>query len=151
MQPMQTLIQNNQLIHSGSPVNQEQELSNSITSNKVRENYLSVVDHLFLKLAAIYGNAWKNLYKSSDFLQFSKQEWLESLVVFEVPHIYAAIALCRESYRFPPSIPEFVECCRRIKKRASPFYKREPNKKATPSIAESNLAQIKAILNIKKS
>ncbi len=110
---------------------------------------MSLVDHVFLKLTAIYGNAWRNLFKSPEFLTFSKQEWVEALVAFDEPTIYAAVNVCRATHRFPPSIPEFIECCMHLKKKGSGYFMREQTQPCTPSVAFENLAKIRAILNMK--
>jgi hypothetical protein len=72
------------------------------------DEYVSLVDHIFLKMAAIYGNTWRNGFKNPEFLIFSKKEWVEALVEFDEPTIYEAVNFCRSSHRFPPTIPEFI-------------------------------------------
>ena len=101
-------------------------------------------------MAAIYGHGWRNAYKSDEFLQFSKHEWANALQGFEEQTIQKAILVCRENYRFAPSMPEFIECCKNVRKRSSAYYQKEPIEPATPDIAEANLQQMRTILNIKQ-
>jgi len=102
---------------------------------------------LFLKLAAVYGNAWRNLYKNPDFLAFAKKEWLQALAGFEEKMLYQALSNCLENHKFPPNIAEFLNCCKHMSKK-SVFFIPEDVKKASPEIAETQLQKLKDILNM---
>ena len=74
-----------------------------------------MIDRLFLRLAALYGNPWRNLYKNNDFLRFAKAEWHEALAGYDEALIIQALNRCREHHKFPPTVPEFIECCKALK------------------------------------
>ena len=153
MNHIQKLVQRNHLsIISGNPVNQEPNPHPATTSSVAEHDAegIAIIDRVFLRLAAIYGNAWRNAYKNNEFLQFTKREWLDGLAGYEEQLLYRAVAVSRENNKFPPSLPEFIECCKYIRNRDSFCYKREAVKPATAKVAEANLAKLKEILNMKR-
>ena len=105
-----------------------------------------IIELLFLKLSAIYGITWRNLYKSSDFLAFAKDEWLDALGDFTEAEIHKAINICAEHNKYPPTLPEFVSCCKHIR-RNNTFNKPEPYAGCAPEIAHAHLAKMKQILS----
>lgn len=109
---------------------------------------MEIIDRLFLKFAALYGNTWRNTYKNPDFLAFTKNQWREALVGYEEKVLTQALNICREHHKFPPSVPEFIESCKVIS-RKNVFYVPENITKARPEVAALNLSKIRAILNIK--
>lgn len=108
-----------------------------------------VIARLFLKLSAIYGNGWRNLYRTNEFIAFSQKQWLEALDGFDEPLLDQALNICREYYKFVPNIPEFVECCRRLKKKNNFFTAPTERQERSPEVAAVYMNQIKTILNIK--
>ena len=53
---------------------------------------IAIIDRVFLRLAAIYGNAWRKAYTNNEFLQFTKREWLDGLAGYEEQLLYRAVA-----------------------------------------------------------
>ena len=152
MIPIKDIVQrNHQSMTSGNPVKQEPNHRPVTTSFKAEhtDESLAIIDRLFLRLAAIYGNTWRNVFKSHEFLQFTKQEWLDGLAGYDERILYQAITICRENHKFPPTLPELLECCKYIKKKDVFSQKHEEIKPARTEVAEANLAQMKAILNMK--
>lgn len=107
-----------------------------------------IIDRLFLKFAAAYGNTWRSIYKSNEFLIFTKNEWLDALNHYEESILYEALNQCREYYKFPPTLAEFMECCRNIQRKNSEFNRVKELPKCNPSVAEDNLRKIRLILNM---
>ena len=107
------------------------------------------IHKLFLRFAAIYGHVWKGLYKSDEFLAFTKNEWLDALKEFEDSSIDKALLNCRSQWEYPPSLPQFIEACKRIASKDKGFYTISPVQKGDPEIAAMYMKQIKTILNIK--
>jgi len=105
-----------------------------------------VIELMFLKLSAIYGNAWRNLYKNSDFLTFAKEEWFDALSEFSENTIHRAISICAEHNKFPPSLHEFMTHCKSTNREKS-FFQAEPYEKGSPELATNALSRIKTILN----
>ena len=151
MKTIQDIIRHNNLsIVSGNPAKQAPNLRQEITSSNTEkyDESLEVINRVFLRLAAVYGNPWRNMYKGNDFLQFTKLEWLEGLSGYDELTLYQAIGISRDTLKFPPTLPEFIECCKHIKKERSGCYKSEQVKPASPTIAEANLAKMKEILTM---
>ena len=151
MNHIKKLVQRNHLsIVSGSPANQVPNHPPATTSSAEEHDAesIAIIDRVFLRLAAIYGNAWRKAYTNNEFLQFTKREWLDGLAGYEEQLLYRAVAISRENNKFPPSLPEFIECCKYVRNRASFCFKREAVKPANPEIAEMNLMKIKTALNM---
>lgn len=115
--------------------------------NYINEQTKEAINTLFSKFAAIYGNAWRNQFKSNEFLEFAKNQWAEALMDFSEDIINLAIILCRKKQKFPPSLPEFIDYCQQVK-RKTVFYQPEEIEPANPEIAEFNLMKMKAFLNM---
>ena len=153
MKHIQDLVRRNHLsIVSGRPANQAPNHPPATTSSDAdyHDESIAIIDRLFLRLAAIYGNTWRNVYKSNEFLQFTKGEWLDGLAGYEETVLYQAIGISRETLKFPPSLPEFIECCKHIRKKGACCYKGEQVKPATAAIVGANLQKMREILNIKQ-
>ena len=114
-------------------------------SEKLRKR----VDQLFLRFAAIYGHMWKSLYKSDEFLAYTKQEWMDSLEKFDSNILDKALLHCKEKESYPPSLPLFVEICKSCVRRHDNIDKQEAPHKCDPAIARMHLDQLRAMLNMK--
>lgn len=139
-------------IVSGSPVKQEPCLPQETTSFKAEysDENLAIINRIFLKLAAIYGNTWRNIYKSHEFLQFTKQEWLEGLAGYEEKLLYQTIAICRQTLKFPPTLPEFIDCYKYIQSKHSFFFRKEQVEPASIEVVNENLTKMKEMLQMKR-
>src|SRR3990167_10930685 len=73
----------------------------SMESEKLRKR----VDQLFLRFAAIYGHIWRSLYKSDEFLAYTKQEWMSDLDKFNSTVLDHALMHCKQQESYPPSLP----------------------------------------------
>ena len=118
-------------------------ISTDIAKHKQR------IHNLFLRLAAIYGHVWRSLYKSDEFLAFTKNEWLDALKQFDDLSIDNALLNCRSQWEYPPSLPQFIEACKHIACRDKGFYTTPPAQKGDPEIADLYIKKIKTILNMK--
>ena len=107
------------------------------------------IHKLFLRFAAIYGHVWKGLYKSDEFLAFTKNEWLDALKEFDDSSIDKALLNCRSQWEYPPSLPQFMEACKRIASKDKGFYTRSPVQKGDPEVATMYMKKIKTMLNMK--
>ncbi|MGQ3892049.1 Vir protein [Legionella sp. CNM-4043-24] len=106
------------------------------------------MDSLFLRLAAMYGHIWRSLYKSEEFLAFTKNEWAEGLMRFDDAIIEKSLAHCCNHWEYPPTLPQFVECCKAYSvqaKHETPIKKFKP---ASQIVANTHLSKIKSILNM---
>ena len=124
MQSIKQLLNNNLSTSSGKPAREdynEQHLTIKPEQPIHSPDREKVIDRLFLKLSAIYGNSWRNLYRTNEFILFSKKQWLDALDEFDEPLLSQAINVCRQHYKFAPNIPEFIDCCRQLKKKDNFF------------------------------
>lgn len=151
MQKISDIIKHNNLSTiSGSPAKPVQNQQAKVVSSQAKQCHENseIIDRLFLRLAVLYGNTWRNLYKNNEFLMFAKAEWRDALVGYEEKLLYQALNICREHHKFPPTVPEFIECCKELT-RKKVFFKVENHDKANPTVAATHLNKIKAILNMK--
>ena len=148
MQLVKHILQNHNLSTcSGKLANQEQ--SHPPVTESSSDESQQIIHRLFLKLAATYGNTWRNLFKSQDFLQFSKREWLDALSGYEEKVLYQAVVFCRENNPYPPTIPEFIECCKKVNKKSTFFHREQTVGEPDRRVAHQHLNKIKSILNMK--
>ncbi|MGQ3887835.1 Vir protein [Legionella sp. CNM-1927-20] len=106
------------------------------------------IDALFARLGAIYGHIWWSNFKSEKSLQISRKEWSSGLKRFDNLTLKEALLTFRERHPFPPSLPQFIECCKSISNRKIVRKpKEETIKRALIEVAEFN---IKAMLGILK-
>jgi hypothetical protein len=80
------------------------------------EKHNKRIDSVFLRLAAIYGHVWRSLFKSNEFLAFTKNEWQEGLKQFEDEVLNQAIDQYRNQNEMPPSLSQMITYCKQIKK-----------------------------------
>lgn len=97
---------------------------------------------MFLKFAAFYGYVWKNLFKSDEFLAFSKKEWGEGLKSYSDETLAKVILHCRDYLEYPPTLPQMINYCRKEIKRNN-YFKAETIEIAKPQVRESHMVSIK--------
>ena len=106
------------------------------------------IDRLFLRLAAMYGHVWRSLYKSEEFLAFTKNEWLGNLARFEDSILDKALMNCLNTWDYPPTVPQFIEGCKAYSRQGQ-YEKYSTNSKpARPEVARAHLSQLKTLLNM---
>ena len=129
---------NEALISSGNPVNAD------LPKPKLSDHD---IDYLFLRLSAIYGRLWTELYRDAEFLRFAKQEWRQALQVFERETLNRALRRCRESCEVPPTLPKLYQLCRvsqlREPRPVVPIHKSE---RSSPETAKRFLQTLKDIV-----
>lgn len=103
------------------------------------------IKKLFTRFAAIYGHIWKSQFKSDAFMDFAKKEWMDALGAFSDATVTSAIDECREYHDMPPTLPQFIRCCRAIVKRQFVRVEEKPFTRTRAEIAEPNLRKMKII------
>lgn len=107
------------------------------------------MDVLFLRFSVIYGYLWQKTYQNEALLKLAKKEWQISLRSFDNQTIKAALAYCREFSPFPPTLPAFIEQCKTIVKRNTPYTPFViEGKRASIEAAEVHLQKIRHLLNM---
>ena len=71
-----------------------------------------VIDRIFVRMTSNYGHLWSSRFPSTDMLNAAKAEWSLALDEFSLDEIKQGIEQCFELYGKPPSMTEFVRCCR---------------------------------------
>lgn len=105
------------------------------------------IERLFLRLSAIYGYLWWNMYQNEELLRITKIEWSTSLKRFDIQILKEALLSYREKKGYPPTLPEFMDCCNEIKKRLEPcLVARRSMQSADETIAKQNIQAMYALL-----
>ncbi|PJE14679.1 Vir protein [Legionella sp.] len=102
---------------------------------------------MFVRFGAIYGHIWWSIYKNEVLLEVTKKEWSESLQRFDTRTLKTALLRCREEKAYPPTLPQFIECCKDIHTRSEPCSKHESIQPARAEVAERHLKEMFRILN----
>ena len=124
-------------------------LQDQTTSSNSGEtaSYDKRIDTLFIRFSSIYGHLWINNFNDERTIFFAKKEWSDGLKPFNNAIIKEALLQFREKHRFPPSIPEFIACCKEKEARKRPTaLSFEPIKKPSPEVANHHLNMMKAAL-----
>lgn len=119
-----------------------------MSSSLLNLDYDKRIDTLFSRIGGIYGHIWASAYQNERALAFAKKEWSETLQCFDNQVLKEALLKIRVHKPYPPTLPQFFECCKAIKNRKTPCgVKDEPSKPRNMEVAEINL---KAMLTILK-
>lgn len=116
------------------------------SASNVTDNSKKRIDNLFSRFAVFYGNLWRSQFKSEGFLEFSKNEWLEGLRLFNDDTLNQAILACRDFQKMPPSLPQMIGFCRDIKRKTSFYVADTDHQPASPKVVEAHIKQCKAFL-----
>lgn len=151
MQKIGNLVNLNQVKTCSSVMSSQETVKSTHTptlspSNAPQPNRRKCVDLMFSRFAAVYGHVWRSQFKSEEFLDFAKKEWLDTLSVFDSDILLKAIVHCRESLEMPPTLPQMFDLCRKIKKR-NDFFVANPNFKAAKrEIVAFHIKRCRALL-----
>ena len=105
------------------------------------------IERLFLRLSAIYGYLWWSMYQNKELLRITKIEWSTSLKRFDNQILKEVLLSYREKNGYPPTLPEFMDCCNAIQKRFDPcLVAQKPTQRADEAIAKQNIQAMYAIL-----
>jgi hypothetical protein len=74
------------------------------------------IDTLFARFNAIYGYLWLSAYNNAKVLDIARQEWSDSLKIFDNQVLKLALEKTKKTQQYPPSLPLFYETCMAIKK-----------------------------------
>lgn len=104
------------------------------------------MDLVFSRFAAFYGHVWRSQFKSEGFLEFAKKEWLEGLSQFSDEVLNKAVINCRDFCEMPPTLPQIIIECRKIRKRCVFFVANRDSVPAKSEVVTLYLNQCKNIL-----
>lgn len=107
------------------------------------------IEHLFLRFGAIYGHIWFSMYKNENLLKITKEEWVDALQRFDVSILQDALLKCRDNNPYPPTLPQFIECCNALNNRLKFHAVRDNREVSRPTdiaVVEAHIANIRKIL-----
>lgn len=105
------------------------------------------IERLFLRLSAIYGYIWWNMYRNEELLEITKLEWSTALKRFDNQILKEALLSYRTKKGYPPTLPEFMDCCCAIQKRVDPCVSELKSvQRGNEEIAKKHLKNIFALL-----
>ncbi|WP_051228298.1 replication protein P [Oceanospirillum beijerinckii] len=70
------------------------------------------IDQVFVKMQAAYGGLWASRLPAPEMTEAGKSEWAKALSVFTRDQILRGFERCFERHSMPPTLPEFMECCK---------------------------------------
>ncbi len=78
------------------------------------ENGVSLMDHLYARLDAMYPLRWRSAHPTEMSLSCWRHTWAEAFEEERIlPHqVKSGITECRKMYDWPPSLTEFLKACR---------------------------------------
>jgi hypothetical protein len=89
-----------------------------------RSNSESAMDRLYNRFDGMYPGLWSAKFSSADQIENWRQAWAEAFyedgITFD--DILTGIRACRKSHQFPPTLPEFIQCCRPLIDYDKAFY-----------------------------
>lgn len=101
------------------------------------------VDRLFLRLHAMYGKAWLDMWADAP-IAVVKGQWSESLARFNAETIRLALAeIERDGKPFPPTLPEMVAMCEQFRPKSPPMLAIADGRRSRPV---GGFESLKAIL-----
>ncbi|MBA2656849.1 MAG: Vir protein [Tatlockia sp.] len=107
------------------------------------------INKIFLKFSIFYGHIWRSQFKNDYYSEFAREEWSQALQKFDKKIIDEAIDECLKNREMPPTLSQFIEFCKELKKRKHCFFKREDYPLGDPKVAQAQLQIMKKILNMK--
>ncbi|HAT1762274.1 TPA: Vir protein [Legionella pneumophila] len=114
------------------------------------EDYDKRMDTLFSRFAAMYGHVWISSYPTADSLKFAKWEWSDALRRFDNQALKQALIHIREHNKFPPTLPEFIACCKdKVARRQLTAVDKKEIQLTCPKIAQEHLKAMLADLTRK--
>lgn len=106
---------------------------------------------MFVRFGSIWGSAWTSQFANGSILEAVKREWELALARFTDDQVLTGINKAIRGYKkFPPKLPEFVDCCE-----PEPLYyqpiKMLPPPKPDTALAERTLAECRKILSRRRA
>ena len=104
---------------------------------------------MFLKFSIFYGHIWRSQFKNEHFFNLARNGWQEALEGVDAPVLDEAIEECLKQRDMPPTLSQFMDCCKQLSNKNAGFYIPAVVEKANPTIAEANLRKMKLMLNMR--
>jgi hypothetical protein len=145
MQPIDIILQSKLPTLAQGKV---QPMSTARPSSKSSGECTDLVNKVFLKFSIFYGHIWRSQFKNEHFFNLARQGWQEALSEFDEALIDTAIDESLKLREMPPTLAQFIDCCKQLNHKHTGFYSPEPVVKANPTVAKANLRKMKLMLNM---
>lgn len=146
MQHINTIVQLNlPTLTQGTP----QPTSTAKPSSKSSGKCTDRVNKVFLKFSIFYGHIWRSQFKNEHFFNLARNGWQQALEEFDEAVIDEALEECLKLREMPPTLAQFIDCCKQLSHKNAGFYSPEPMVMANPTVAEANLKKMKLMLNMR--
>lgn len=75
---------------------------------------VSLMDHLWNRMDGTYPNRWRAAFANEQAIENWREAWADAFSDERITpdEVRSAIAVCRKTYDWPPSLPEFLKACR---------------------------------------
>lgn len=83
--------------------------NHSPESNELTDNQKILINMIFTRFKAIYGNRFESTFGDEGQVRLTKREWGYSLKTVTEDRLALALHKCKEKYAWPPSIAEFLK------------------------------------------
>jgi len=80
-------------------------------------------------------------------MDFAKKEWMDALGTFSDATVTGAIDECREFHDMPPTLPQFIRCCKSIVKRQFIRVEEKPFIPARSEVVKLHIKKLRESLN----
>ncbi len=86
----------------------------SVWREPVDAEKLSLMDHLFNRFDGMYPQRWRSAFPTDTAIRNWKAAWREAFEqdAITVEDVARGIKVCRSTHDWPPSLAEFLKCCR---------------------------------------
>lgn len=148
MQSVKQIVQTNQLNTAQGFQKKQIQHVTATMSSKSSGNCTEIANTIFLKFSIFYGHVWRSQFKNEHFSSLARKQWSKTLEIFDEDLIEKAIQECLKQREFPPTLTQFVECCKQLSKRNKGFYIPQAAKNSNPLVAQTHLKKIKSILHM---
>lgn len=80
-------------------------------------------------------------------MDFAKKEWMDALKAFSDSTVKRAIDECRSHHEMPPTLPQFISCCRSVVKRQFIRVEEKPFMPASREVIDFHIKKLRESLN----
>ncbi len=145
MQPINAILQSKlPTLTQGMPQAAVTARPSSKSSGKCTDR----VNKVFLKFSIFYGHIWRSQFKNEHFFNLARDGWQQALGHYDETAIDEALEECLKQREMPPTLAQFIDCCKQLSHKKAGFYSPEPVVMANPTVAEANLKKMKLMLNM---
>jgi hypothetical protein len=105
---------------------------------------ISLIDHLYNKLDAMYPLQWRRAHTNEASVQNWKETWADAFDKKGITREQIAVGIseCLELYDWPPSLKQFLDACRTVKPAAHRNFSPALTHKSSPEVNKEGLRRL---------